>query len=135
MIPVMRSAARRAILAEAALLAAMLAASCAKGDSAPAAPDPSPGTVITITSSGASPRALLVPQGGQVTFVNNDGSVHEMYSDPHPEHTDCPEFDSVGRLLPGQSRQTTNLVTVQVCSFHDHINPTNNALKGSITIR
>jgi hypothetical protein len=58
-----------------------------------------------------------------------------MSSDPHPEHTDCPEFASVGRLLPGQSRQTTNLVTARVCGFHDHLFPFNNSLKGSVTIR
>ena len=36
-------------------------------------------------------------------FVNNDSRSHEMFSDPHPEHTDCPEINQVGFLSPGQS--------------------------------
>ena len=76
-----------------------------------------------------------MPRGGQVTFVNNDRVVHEMYSDPHPEHTDCPEFDSVGALAPGQTRQTTNLATARTCGFHDHLNPRPTRLNGSVTIQ
>ena len=48
---------------------------------------------------------------------------HEMFSDPHPEHTDCPEINQVGFLSPGQSRQTGNLNTVRTCGFHDHATP------------
>jgi plastocyanin len=125
----------RGALVIACAIALPLALSCSKTDSSPSpAPDPSNAT-ITITATGASPRTLVVQPGTQVTFVNSDGAVHEMFSDPHPEHTDCPEFDSVGRLTTGQSRQTTNLVAARVCSFHDHLNPFNNSLKGSVTIR
>jgi plastocyanin len=115
---------------------------CANGSSnasatpAPApTPTPTPTLTITVTSSGASPQTLTVAAGSQVTFVNNDTIDHQMYSDPHPEHTDCPELDSVGYLAPGQSRQTENLNTVRTCGFHDHIHFENNSLKGSITIQ
>jgi hypothetical protein len=115
---------------------AALAGSCSKAEStASPTPGPASSTTITITSTGVSPRNSVVPRGSQVTFVNSDGSVHEMYSDPHPEHTDCPELDSVGRLSPGQSRQTTNLVAARTCSFHDHLSPFNNSLKGAIVIQ
>jgi plastocyanin len=96
---------------------------------------PMPALTITVTSTGASPRTLVVAPGSQVTFVNNDSIDHQMFSDPHPEHTDCPELDSVGYLAPGQSRQTENLNTVRTCGFHDHIHFENDALKGSITIQ
>ena len=76
-----------------------------------------------------------MPPGTQITFVNNDTVAHEMFSDPHPEHSDCPEFDSVGRLAPGQTRQTTNLVIVRTCKFHDHINPEMASLNGSVRIQ
>jgi len=46
--------------------------------------------VVTITSSGVSPRSLTVTPGTQVTFVNNDSRSHNIASNPHPEHTDCP---------------------------------------------
>ena len=75
-------------------------------------PTPGGGTTITVTSSGASPRTLTVPAGSRVTFVNNDSRAHEMNSDPHPSHTDCPELNQVGFLSAGQSRQTGNLNTV-----------------------
>ena len=112
-----------------------LAAACSKDStSSPSTPPPG-GTTITITAAGASPRNLTVPPGTQITFVNNDSVAHEMFSDPHPEHTDCPEFDSVGRLAPGATRQTQNLTTVRVCGFHDHINPLVTSLTGSIRIQ
>lgn len=127
---------RTTILSILALIAAALAiaAACSKSGGGGSAPDPSDPLVITITAAGANPRTLTVTQGQQVTFVNKDTVVHEMYSDPHPEHTDCPEFDAVGHLNPGVVHQTTNLVITRTCGFHDHLNPFNNALKGSITI-
>jgi plastocyanin len=120
----------RSILA----VTALSVAACGSSDPAPSPTPELPSTTITVTASGANPRNVIVTSGTQVTFVNSDGSIHEMYSDPHPEHTDCPEFDSVGRLSPGQRRQTTNLVEVRTCRFHDHLNPDNNLLKGTVTI-
>jgi plastocyanin len=116
-------------------IAAALGASCGGDHASSPSPTPPAATTITITASGASPRNIVVPRGSQVTFVNNDGAVHQMYSDPHPEHTDCPEFDSVGQLTPGATRQTLNLTTAETCGFHDHLNPFNTALKGSVTIQ
>lgn len=119
-----------------AVAAAIGLAACGGGGSSPSpAPTPDPGTTITLTSAGASPRNLVVPRGSQVTFVNNDGAVHQMYSDPHPEHTDCPEFDSVGQLLQGQTRRTTNLVIPRTCGFHDHLNASNLTLRGTVTVQ
>lgn len=91
--------------------------------------------VITITSSGVSPKNLTVSPGTQVTFVNNDQIVHDMTSNPHPEHTDCPELNQVGFLVPGQSRQTGNLNSIRTCGYHDHGNAFNTAMQGTITIR
>jgi hypothetical protein len=69
-----------------------------------------------------------------VTFVNNDNRTHDMASNPHPEHTQCPEINSVGFLTPGQSRTTSNLTTVRTCGYHDHNQDSNTALQGTITI-
>ena len=109
------------------------------GGSSPASPSGSTGssnaTSITITSSGVSPTEVTVSPGTRVTFVNNDNRTHAMSSDPHPEHTDCPEINQVGLLQPGQSRETGNLNVVRTCGYHDHDLPTNNSLKGRIIIR
>jgi len=108
-------------------------AGCGGGGS-PASPS---GTTITITSAGVSPTQVNVTQGTRVTFVNNDSRSHNMTSDPHPEHSDCPEINTVGLLPPGQSRETGNLVTIGTCGFHDHAGPPpgGNKWTEKITIR
>jgi plastocyanin len=89
---------------------------------------------ITITAAGVSPKSVTVPVGSSVMFVNND-SLHEMTSDPHPTHTDCPPINVVGTLTNGQSRATAALTTARTCGFHDHGNPGNTALQGTIVIQ
>lgn len=94
------------------------------------------GTTITITSAGVSPKSLTVPRGTQVTFVNNSSVPHEMTSDPHPAHTDCPEINNVDFLAAGgQSKQTGNLNTVRTCGYHDHARNSDTTLQGTITIQ
>ena len=117
------------------------------GSDSPTTPSPSPtpgggggdggGTTVTITISGnaVSPRSVNVPAGGRVNFVNNDTRAHEMASDPHPEHTTCPELNQVGFLNPGQSRSSGTLNTRRTCSYHDHINDSNTALQGTVVIQ
>jgi plastocyanin len=100
-------------------------------------PSPSPGSTATITISGnaVSPREVTISAGGRVTFVNNDTRAHDMNSDPHPEHTQCPEISQVGFLQPGQSRTTGNLNTPRNCGFHDHNQPGVASLLGTIRIQ
>jgi plastocyanin len=90
---------------------------------------------VLIVNNAVCPQTLTVSPGSRVTFINNDGRVHQMNSDPHPEHTDCIEINQVGHLESGQQRQTGNLNTVRSCGFHDHINDQDRALQGTIVIR
>ena len=124
------------------LALALACAGCGGGDDdgTPTGPsDPGTGTVaatITIGTNGVvSPREVTVAPGSRVTFVNSHNANHEMASDPHPEHTLCPTLNQVGNLSPNQSRTSGNLNTPGVCSYHDHINDTNNSLKGTIRIQ
>ncbi len=80
-------------------------------------------------------KSITVARGSQVTFINNDTRVHDMQSNPHPEHTDCPELAAVGFLNPGQSRQSSNLNTARSCGYHDHNDADNNNWKGTIVIQ
>lgn len=90
---------------------------------------------ITIGSNGAvSPQTVTITQGGRVTFVNNDSRSHDMSSDPHPSHEDCPPMEQVGFIQPGQSKTSGNFNTVRTCGFHDHNLPTVAGLTGRITI-
>ena len=97
-------------------------------------PGPS-GATITIGSGGVSPSSVSITVGQSVTFVNNSGSTHEMDSDPHPQHTDCPQINAVGTIGNGQTKLTNAFTTARTCGFHDHLQDTNNSLKGTITIR
>jgi len=127
----------------AAVLTAALATACG-GNSSSGGMGPSPGITcstlpdtrtILIVNNAVCPTALSVARGTQVTFINNDTRAHEMNSDPHPEHTDCPELNQVGHLEPGQSRTSGNLNISRTCGFHDHLNDQNRALRGTITIQ
>jgi len=91
--------------------------------------------VVTITATGVSPQQVEIAVGGRVTFVNNNSQTHEMFSDPHPIHTDCPPMNDVGVLSPGQTKQTGVFPTARTCSYHDHGRPDNTSLQGWILIR
>jgi hypothetical protein len=82
-----------------------------------------------------TPKDVVVPLGARVRFVNSDTQPHSMGSDPHPDHTDCPEINQVGFLAPGQSRETGNFVQTRTCGYHDHDNPTVTRWHGSIRIQ
>ena len=113
-------------------------AACGGGGGGTTTPSPPPTNpyVITIASGGSvSPKEITVPPGSRVLFVNNDARRHDMTSDDHPDHQECPALNQVGVLLPGQSRESGNLNVARTCGFHDHEDADNNNLKGRIVVR
>lgn len=126
-----------AVAAALALISAVGLSNCGGGPSSPSTPRPNPGdpNVFTVTSTGVSPKTMTLPPGSQVTFLNNDSRPHEMTSDPHPTHEDCPEINHIGFLSPGEFRQSGNFIQPQSCGFHDHLNDTNSSLRGTIVIQ
>jgi plastocyanin len=133
------------LAAQAAVVGALtLCVACGGGDGngGPAGPgnpgsgSPGPiGATITIANGRVSPATVTISVGQSVTFVNNDGAVRNVSSDPHPVHSDCPAINAVGNISNGQSRSTNALTTARVCGFHNHDDPDNNNMKGSIDIR
>lgn len=117
----------------------IVSASACGGGGSPTSPGGNDGTIaatIIIDATGnVTPKDVTVAPGSRVTFTNNHTAGHEMTSDPHPEHTLCPSLNSVGFLSPGQSRTSSNLNTPMVCTYHDHINDTNAALRGTIRVQ
>ena len=92
-------------------------------------------TTITISASGVvSPSTVTITQGGRVTILNNDRRSHEMSSDPHPSHEDCPPLEQIGFLSAGQSKTSGNFNDVRLCGFHDHNLPTVTSLQGRIIV-
>jgi len=126
-----------------ATLAAGLAVAAACGSSSSTTPaGPSGGctpstsaNTLVIQNNTICPATLTVARGTQITILNSDSRTHEMDSDPHPEHTDCPELNQIGFLNPGQSRQSGNLNTARKCGMHDHASPDTTSLKATITIQ
>lgn len=108
------------------------------GPSAPpvsGSPGPS-GATITIGANGAiSPQQVTIATGQSVTFVNNHDQSHDMTSNPHPVHTDCPQMNAVGRLAPGQTKLSNAFPTARTCGFHDHDRPDTPQLQGGIVIQ
>jgi plastocyanin len=99
------------------------------------APGPS-GATITINLGGTlSLKTVSIAAGQSVTFVNNDNRSHDMASDPHPTHTQCPSTNALGVIAAGQTKLTNAYTTAATCGFHDHNDPENTSLQGTITIR
>ena len=121
--------------AAAVVMTAALACGGASSTSATPAPTPVTTNTITITNNVASPQSITVTRGSQVTILNSDSRAHQMESDPHPEHTDCPELNQIGFLNPGQSKPSGNLNTARRCGMHDHNSPDTAGLKVTITIQ
>ncbi|HEV8395399.1 MAG TPA: hypothetical protein VGQ37_14055 [Vicinamibacterales bacterium] len=128
--------------AAAVFAAACLAAGCGGGSTGPSSNgggsnsggSSTTTTTITITSAGVSPKDITVAVGSRVTFVNNDSQPHDMDSNPHPEHTDCPALN-VGFIAAGAQGITLNLTTARTCGFHDHNQPSNTNLQGTVRIQ
>lgn len=118
---------------------------CGGGDGSPTGPGggggsgsgssgPS-GATITIANGRVTPSTVTITVGQSVTFTNNDGRGHNVSSDPHPVHTDCPQINAVGNLANGQTRLTNAFSTARTCEFHDHDDPDNGNLQGRIIIQ
>ncbi len=137
---------QRFTAASAIVLLALATSACGGGDNNPGA-GPSGGggggggtgnatATITITANGVSPRDVTVAVGSRVAFVNNDTRPHEMNSNPHPTHGDCPPIDEgVSFIQAGQTKLTGNLNIARVCGYHDHNQPDVVGLQGTIRVQ
>lgn len=133
------------------VLAVALAASvtaCGGGGSASSASPTTPtstspptsttsGTIaatITITAAGVAPTSVRIQPGERVRIVNEDARSHNIVSDPHPEHDDCPPVNNIGLLAPGATGISSEFMEAKACGFHDHDDSTNATMRGTILI-
>ena len=94
------------------------------------------GATITIGGGGVGPSSVTVAVGQTVTFVNNNNRSHEIASDPHPSHGSCPGIEAgLGSIAPGQTKVTRAFANAGTCRFHDHLDDSNNALRGTIIVQ
>jgi plastocyanin len=94
------------------------------------------GATITIGTNGAvSPGQVTISVGQSVTFVNSHTGGHEIASDPHPAHTNCPSINALGTIASGQTKLTNSFAGAGTCRFHDHGDPGNANVMGTIVIQ
>lgn len=125
-----------------ALLCALGLAACG-GSDGPTSPSGGGGggggtasATMTINANGVlEPSTVTISAGQRVTFVNNHSRAHDMSSDPHPSHEDCPPMAQVGFLATGQSKTSGNFTIARRCGIHDHGEPGNRNLLGTIVIQ
>jgi plastocyanin len=116
----------RSLLGTAALVAiamVVLASGCSKS---PTGPGSVGNATLTLSAGSVSPNSVTVAKGGQVTFMNSDTVPHQIASA-------CGELNS-GVLQSGMSFTATMASQVEMCSFHDAMNPAVMALQGTITV-
>jgi hypothetical protein len=102
-------------------------------DTEPSLPSPRLLRVV-IDGEGVHPAVSSGPRA-LVEFVNQDTQSHEIYSDPHPRHSECLELN-LGEIPPGE---TVSILTPfeigSTCGYHDETQPDDPRFQGSIWIR
>lgn len=98
------------------------------------APQPSPTTAeVTLTATGLSSTSVRLRPGGQLSFVNGDTRPHQMASNPHPQHTDCPSLNATV-LQPGERTTVTAPGEERTCGMHDHLRPDDRGYQLTVTV-
>lgn len=92
--------------------------------------------VVSYSAGKVSPTTLRISEGTTVTFANDDTIAHRPASGVHPIHQLCPGLDAGGAgISPGRDYSFTfNFNPPRECPFHDHLDPFNASLKGTIII-
>lgn len=92
-----------------------------------------PSRVYTVfyTSGVFSPTNLQINVGDTVRFVNDSLLPVRVVSDPHPEHTDLPGFDSISEV----PLQGTFIFTFTQRGIFDYHNDRRPNQKGTIIVK
>lgn len=91
------------------------------------------GATIRITADGVVPKDVTIDPGEFVRFINDDTRPHQIQTNPHLLHTDCPP-NNIAILNPGQSADTTRFIESKGCGFHNHLLPDAQAFWGVIRV-
>jgi plastocyanin len=86
---------------------------------------------VSYTNNGFQPSNLgTIKAGDKVVFTNNSSGQMVVASDPHPAHSNYPEFES-SSLGAGQS-YTFTFQKTGTWGFHNHLNSSH---KGTVTVQ
>jgi plastocyanin len=129
-------------LAVSVITSALLAVTCGGGGggatyNTPTAPagntSATLGATIRITANGVVPKDVTITPGKFVRFINDDARPHQIQTNPHLLHTDCPP-NNIPILNPGQSADTTAFIESKGCGFHNHLLPDEQTFWGVIRV-
>ncbi len=86
--------------------------------------------VVSYEDGAFIPSRLSVKQGDVVIFKNSDQGGMWPASDPHPSHTNYPEFDAKAAIATGQIFEF-KFTKIGTWGYHNHLKP---AAKGTIIV-
>lgn len=89
---------------------------------------------LTINPEGITPKELTIAIGDTVEFRNSDVKPHWPASNPHPTHTDYPEFDPKAAIEPG-GIWSFKFTKAGTWKFHDHLNGRNTKFQGTVIVK
>ncbi len=89
---------------------------------------------VTFNPEGVTPQTLTLKVGDSIEFRNSDLKPHWPASNPHPQHTLYPEFDSQKGIAPGET-WVFKFEKAGSWKFHDHLNGRNAKFGGEITVQ
>lgn len=80
-------------------------------------------TAVTLSYTGSAftPDTINATVPLTLTVRNDSKDALSFNSDPHPQHTQCPNLN-LGAIDPGQSKSVT-ITSPETCGFHNHLNP------------
>lgn len=86
--------------------------------------------VVKITDQGFDPATVTIKKGQKITWVNLSNRDAWPASDPHPTHTNYPEFDT---QLPLKSNLAWSFVFDRVgdWGYHNHLMP---GMRGTVHV-
>ena len=87
-------------------------------------------TVVKITNKGFEPTDVSIKKGMRVVWINQISGYVWPASDPHPLHTDYPEFDPKEPLASGEV-WTMKFERVGLWGYHNHMKPSQ---KGRVNV-
>lgn len=75
--------------------------------------------IVRYSDGGFAPREIDISVGTTVTFLNESGKSMWVGSDPHPVHTDYPEFDQLG----SDDEYVYTFKEAGRYPYHNHLSP------------
>ncbi len=87
--------------------------------------------IVTVSSTGFTPKSITVKVGDTVTWSNSDTITHTVNSDSHPTHTLYPILNKVGQIKAAE-KKALQFTQPGTYNYHDHLNP---SLTGLVTVQ